>query len=283
MHRYFHVDVFSKVPFSGNGCTVFLDQEHRDRTVLQNLTIEMRQFESTFLGPPDGNRIKARIFTMQEELSFAGHPILAAAAVASKVYGPRDTWVFELTEKNVEVSVQEEGDYCLAVMDQGKVDFGATFTPSEIKAILELVSLDTSLVDLDLPIQVVSTGLPYLIVPIRGGLETVKYHRDISEDLKAIGAHFLYVFDTEKIEGRSFDNDGLSEDIATGSAAGPTAGWLYKHGSKNKTASINQGSFLGRPSVMETEIYLPSDDSICVKVAAPVCFVAEGQVYEETI
>lgn len=282
MHKYYHVDVFSKKAFSGNGCTVFTDQAHNEQITLQNLTIEMRQFESVFLGPPAGNRIKARIFTMQEELSFAGHPILAAAAVASKVYGPKDSWILELSEKNVEVVVREEEGYYSVLMDQGVVSFGSTYSSADVKTILEAISIERNQIDTGLPIQVVSTGLPYFIVPVKGGLIKMKYLRDISADLKALGAHFLYIFDTETMEGRSFDNDGLSEDIATGSAAGPTAGWLHKHGAKN-TSCIKQGSFLGRPSEMGTQIYMSPQGEISVKVSAPVCFVAEGQIYSGLI
>src|SRR5512145_578667 len=77
----FHVDVFAAAPLTGNGLTVFLDTDGWSQSVMQRLTREMKQFESIFLsdiGPTDAT---ARIFAVEEELPFAGHPVLGAAAV----------------------------------------------------------------------------------------------------------------------------------------------------------------------------------------------------------
>ena len=114
-------------------------------------------------------------------------------------------------------------------------------------------------------------------------LNSIEYQRDISDDLSLLNAKFIYFFDTQKMEGRSFDNDGKSEDVATGSAAGPAAGWLYRNNVRHNREElcINQGSFLGRPSKINTQIYLNHEGSIAVRVSAPVCFVAEGIIYEE--
>ncbi len=85
--------------------------------------------------------------------------------------------------------------------------------------------------------QVVSTGLPYLIVPVAQGLDRARIAvTDFGERLASVGAKFVYVFDLDKREGRSWNNTGAVEDVATGSAAGP--------------AAICQGRFVGRPSVI---------------------------------
>lgn len=280
MTRYYQVNVFSKQPFSGNGCTVFLEAANKEQALLQNITKEMRQYESIFLEKPIENRIKARIFTMQEELDFAGHPILAAAAVATKEYGSMPSWTFELTKKKVKVVVEEQENHLIATMDQGLVDFGPIYNVDEIRKLLEETSVDVDFIDSNFPIQVASAGLPYLIVPLKKGLEAIHYKSDISDDLKALGAHFLYFFDTQRMEGRSFDNDGLSEDIATGSAAGPTAAWLYQNGAFAPEITIRQGSFLNRSSFMETSISV-EQESLSVKVSAPVTFFARGQLLDQ--
>jgi trans-2,3-dihydro-3-hydroxyanthranilate isomerase len=86
---YYHVDVFSDKPFSGNSLAVFLETENVSSKLMLNITQEMRQFESIFLQNFDGETVTAKIFTCQEELDFAGHPVLGAAAVLHKHYpGP---------------------------------------------------------------------------------------------------------------------------------------------------------------------------------------------------
>ena len=79
--KYYHVDVFSDKKFSGNGLTVFADAERLDKKFMQTLTQEMRQFESIFFYQTNSNVFRAFIFTMEEELDFAGHPVIGAATI----------------------------------------------------------------------------------------------------------------------------------------------------------------------------------------------------------
>ncbi len=92
--------------------------------------------------------------------------------------------------------------------------------------------------------QVVSTGLPYLIVPVANGLDRARIAvRDFEDRLASVGAKFVYVFDPDKREGRSWDNAGAVEDVATGSAPGPAATFLAAHGlaALDEPVLINQG------------------------------------------
>ncbi len=101
--------------------------------------------------------------------------------------------------------------------------------------------------------QVVSAGLPYLIVPVAQGLDRARITvGDFEERLADVGAKFVYVFDPDQREGRSWDNAGVLEDVATGSAAGPAAAFLAAHGlaAPDETIVISQGRFAGRPSVI---------------------------------
>jgi trans-2,3-dihydro-3-hydroxyanthranilate isomerase len=85
--QYRHVDVFSDTPFSGNGLAVFVLKIELPTNVMQTVTQEMRQFESIFLTQKIvPNEFRARVFTMEEELDFAGHPTLGAACVARKIW-----------------------------------------------------------------------------------------------------------------------------------------------------------------------------------------------------
>ena len=103
--------------------------------------------------------------------------------------------------------------------------------------------------------QVVSTGLPYLMVPVRpAGLSAARIGGPDFEALLAeSGAKFVYVLDPAAPEGRTWDNAGRVEDVATGSAAGPAAAYLIHHGVHpgDSTLKIAQGRFTGRPSIIE--------------------------------
>jgi predicted PhzF superfamily epimerase YddE/YHI9 len=128
--------------------------------------------------------------------------------------------------------------------------------------------------------QVVSTGLPYLIVPVRGGLERAGIsHPRFEELLAASGAKFVYVLDPDRPEGRTWDNAGRIEDVATGSAAGPAAGYLMRHGVRppGEPLLIHQGRFTGRPSTIEVR---PEPDGR-LWVGGPVAPVANGRFHAQ--
>jgi hypothetical protein len=141
---------------------------------LQAITCEMRQFESVFLGPSrSGERVAARIFSMLEEVSFAGHPLLGAAALhdASEVDGSA-TWQIQLGARTVPIQSTRCDGYYIASMDQGKPEFGNTPRPDLRRSITAALGLKDS--DLIASPEVVSTGLRYLIVPVSGGLSTAR-------------------------------------------------------------------------------------------------------------
>src|SRR5512138_2272146 len=85
---FFHVDVFATGPLTGNGLAVFLDTDGWSPEVMQRLTREMKQFESIFLADIGPAGASARVFTVEEELPFAGHPVLGAAAVLHRTQAP---------------------------------------------------------------------------------------------------------------------------------------------------------------------------------------------------
>ena len=121
-----------------------------------------------------------------------------------------------------------------------------------------------------------ATGLPYLIVPVvRRGLERARIVVDgFERRLAGVGAKFVYVFDPDEREGRTWDNDGAVEDVATGSAAGPAAAYLAAHGlaAHDEAMIVNQGRFLGRPS----KIAVAPDSRGELWVGGPVAPVARG-------
>src|SRR5580658_9229278 len=103
---FFHMDVFSGKPLSGNGLIVFTEAAGFSDAVMLRLTQEMRQFESIFLTKTGDKKFRARVFTVEEELDFAGHPVLGAAALLHDLHGDADagcSWEFELNAKTVGV------------------------------------------------------------------------------------------------------------------------------------------------------------------------------------
>ena len=112
---------------------------------------------------------------------------------------------------------------------------------------------------------VVSTGLPYVLLPVTGaGLAKAKQQRALDLELLACGAAFVFLLDIDAREGRTWDPAGVGEDIATGSAAGPVAAYLVAHGlaPRGTPFQLNQGRFLQRPSRLQ--VCVGQDDRVRV-------------------
>jgi PhzF family phenazine biosynthesis protein len=273
-----HVDVFADQAYSGNGLIVFFGGVERATEELQAITAEMRQFESIFISESeDPSTLAARVFTVEEELGFAGHPIIGAAAAAHERWARGEgerSWTFLVGGREIEVKSRREGSSYRARMNQGPADIGEPLTDSSAVPFLSMLGLDSAGRP-ELPMQVVSTGLPYLIVPVtEAGLEAARIGVDDFEShLLAVGAKFVYVFDPTSREGRTWDNSGSVEDVATGSAAGPAAAYLVEHGLVCGSAfSLAQGRFTGRPSSMSVDVAENSD----IWVGGPVAPIASG-------
>ncbi len=224
------VDVFTDVPFTGNGLIVlFGSTAEVGARALISLTAEMRQFELIVADfRPEVGRVSARIFTAEEELPFAGHPVIGAAAALHERFTagePARSWVFVIAGREITVRSRRTAVYYEAEMDQGS---------------------------------------PTLDPPL-GQQDAAWFARALK---------FVYLFEPDKREGRSWDNTGAVEDVATGSAAGPAAAFLAAHGlaAQDETILINQGRLLGRPSV----IAVTPDRLGHLWVGGPVAPVARG-------
>jgi trans-2,3-dihydro-3-hydroxyanthranilate isomerase len=253
--------------------------------MMQALTREMRQFESIFLkSTADPNVVKARVFTMEEELDFAGHPLLGAAAVLHQQRSPeRQTasWTIELRQKTVPIVTTREKSWYRANMNQGTAEFGRTLSIEESRPFLQALNLKVMQIPQSLHLQQVSTGLPYLIVPISHGLENARIVQPGFESLLAtVGAKFVYVLDVNRREGRTWDNQGLVEDVATGSAAGPAGAYLVRQKllQPGQELVLKQGRFVGRPSLLFVTVQDRGNGRLDVSVAGDVRLVARGQL-----
>jgi PhzF family phenazine biosynthesis protein len=241
----------------------------------------MRQFETIFLRRiGDASRWRARIFTMEEELLFAGHPIIGAAVLVHAEQcagGALVHHVFVTGDREVPVTSYRDAATYSAEMDQGVVTIEEPVPVVRHDQFLEALKLSRSDLAQGLPLQVVSTGLPYLIVPVRTRLEAAHIVvNDFESLLATVGARFVYVLDVENREGRTWDNCGRVEDIATGSAAGPAAAYLVVHGlaTSGEKIIIRQGRFMSRPSELHARVR--GESVLSVSVRGHVFLVGRG-------
>jgi PhzF family phenazine biosynthesis protein len=255
------VDVFAERPFEGNGLVVVFGGVGEDAALLLQVAQELRQFEMIFVEEAPGGQghVRGRIFTVEEELPFAGHPIVGAATALHERLAPRAErrdWTVCVAERPVEVTSRRHGSYYAATMNQGHPTVPTAVGEPERSQLIAALGLSEHDL-LWLPLQVVSTGLPYLIVPVTPtGLERARIVVDDFEaQLAAVGAEFVYVLDVSVPEGRTRDNRGAVEDVATGSAAGPVAAYVAANGRADSSASLHlqQGRFVGRPSVIRID------------------------------
>lgn len=285
--RYHHVDVFTGLPFGGNSLTVFPDADGLDSDQMQRITQEMRHFESVFL-VPDGTSEerawRARVYDLSQELDFAGHPVVGAACVLHALHGgdAPETWTLRLTARTVRVSTERRapGRYA-SVLDQGPAAFLGRLDPADAKGLAAWFGLDADDLDPDLPPEVVSTGLRYLVLPVReGALARASIRSDITGQLDRFDAQFAYLLDAAALEGRHWDNDGVTEDVATGSGAGCAAAYLRRHGriDDGGAVTLRQGRFTGRTGEMTISAHGHGTAIDSVQVGGEVAFVGEGRL-----
>jgi PhzF family phenazine biosynthesis protein len=278
--EYTHVDVFSEHPYRGNSLPVFPDAGGLTAEQMLRITQELRHFEAIFLEPTtQANTVQARVFDLFEELPFAGHPVIGAAATLHQATGgvTAQTWQVELPSKVVRVITRRTPRGYYGLLDQGAPEFlGAV---AEGEAVIRAFNLEPSDLHDDLPLEVVSTGLRYLIVPVKAGaLERAQIASDVTKLLAGVQAQFAVLFDEAALEVRHWNNDGVIEDIATGSAAGTVGAYRLRHGLARggEVFVLNQGRFTGRPSTLRVQPEGTPEAIRTIMVGGDVAFVGRG-------
>jgi PhzF family phenazine biosynthesis protein len=272
---FHHVDVFADRPYTGNSLAVFVDPPPLDAVQMLRVTQELRHFETIFVTVED-DLVRANVFDLAGELDFAGHPVLGAAAVLHELHSGAGVWNFALKARTVQVTTRTTAaDRVSALLDQGRPELiPSNPIVSEVAEALGLTAADL------LQPEIISTGLRYLLVPVRSGAAARARitHPDFEGFLGALGAQFAYVLDVEAVEGRHWNNDGVLEDVATGSAAGCVAAYLLRHGHARhgEEVSLKQGRFVGRPSTIAITAYGTADDVERVTVGGNVSMVGTG-------
>ncbi len=280
---FVHVDVFSPRPYGGNSLAVFPDARGITGGQMLRITQELRHFETIFLGPArtDG-AIPARVFDLEQELPFAGHPIIGAAGVLHRATKETGTAVhhFALGDRIVKVETSTSASGAATVqgtLDQGRPTFGVEVADrAEVAAAFSLTQDD---LDPILPLSVVSTGLRYLVVPVRPGvLSRARIARDLGPLLAPYEADYAVLLDDAAVEVRHWVNDGTLEEVATGSAAGCIGAYRLRNGraAPGLAFTLAQGRFAGRPSALDVTPHGPQDDVTHIMVGGDVAFVGSG-------
>lgn len=278
-----HVDVFAGEAFTGNSLTVFIGDGSLTSGQLLAITQEFRHFESVFLSATKTpGRWRARVFDLFGELDFAGHPVLGAAAALHARLGGDEvrSWLMDLPVGTVGVETVSSGAGFSATMDQGRPEYGPILAPRDLAPVLQGIGLQAADLAAGFEPAMVSTGLRYLLIPVtpaalgRAGI-TVS---DFADRLAGVGAQFAYLLDPDHLEGRHWNNDGRTEDVATGSAAGTVGAYLARSGRVpvNESFVLHQGRFAGRPSRLRVTPQGEPGNVRRVLVSGDVVLVAQG-------
>jgi trans-2,3-dihydro-3-hydroxyanthranilate isomerase len=289
--REFHiVDVFAERKYAGNQLAVITEADGLDGDTMQAIAREMNFSETTFvLGPGEGTAaFRVRIFTPAEEVPFAGHPTLGTAWVIRRelLSEPCDRVTLELGVGSIPVRFERPADSSeLLWMLQRQPEFGPVASMSELAVVL---GIEESALIGDHPIQQVSTGLPFWIVPLTS-LEAVRSCRlDVASYeafIRDRQARAILVFAPEaydeanQINARMFaPYYGVSEDPATGSANGCLAAYLVRHGvlgGNEIDIRVEQGYEIGRPSLLRLRAW-EREGRFEIQVGGKVIPVARG-------
>ena len=282
------VDVFAEEKYAGNQLAVVRYGKDLADTEMQKIARETNYSETTFI-ITDKKRDEGydvRIFTPKEEVPFAGHPTLGTAYVIRREIIKKAVNKVLLNLKIGQIPVTF-GSEKILWMRQKEPTFGKKFEPGEISRIL---GIETGAIDDRFPIETVSTGLPFILVPLRK-LETVKKCSVVKDRyfdlIKDTEAKSIMVFNPETYNAENnlnvrvfVDYFGIPEDPATGSANGCLAGYLVKHRyfkTEQLNVRVEQGYEVGRPSLL----YLRADTAngtINVSVGGKVIPIVKGKL-----
>ncbi len=295
--RYLLADVFTRTALAGNQLAVFPEADGLSAAEMQALARETNLSETTFCFAPSGESTPARIFTVDEELPFAGHPTLGTAtALRWTVPALRAAGTVRLALAAGVIPVRfssplpEGAPFGIPVegeMDQPLPVFGQTHDPAAVAVAL---GLPPAALDPSRPVQTVSTGLPFVVVPLvsvaaLGGLAVPQAQSRAY--LQSTDGKFFYALapGPDPTQWRARMQFYGGEDPATGSAAGAATAYLVAHGYAPQGAPlrIEQGAEIGRPSLIHTRAVLEGGPEWTpesyVRVGGSTILVAEGRFF----
>jgi trans-2,3-dihydro-3-hydroxyanthranilate isomerase len=274
MYRYLVVDVFTNTPLEGNQLAVFPDAGGYSSEQMQRLAREINFSETIFVLPAEGDGdVRVRIFTPRRELSFAGHPVLGCAFVVAETLR-RDTVRTETGLGLIPVELERDGERIVFGRMQQKVPAWRPYAHE--RELLRALGVERS----GLPVEAYPNGPFHVYVELAS-----------KEAVAALNPDFAALMALEEVAVNCFAGTGRSwktrmfapgagvyEDPATGSAAGPLAIHLARHGriAFGDEIEIQQGVEIGRPSMLFARVAGSGDHIERVEVGGSAVIVAEG-------
>jgi trans-2,3-dihydro-3-hydroxyanthranilate isomerase len=297
-YEFVQLDVFTRTPLTGNPLAVFTDARSLTDQQMQALAREMNLSETTFILPREpeieaekGKRV--RIFTVEEELPFAGHPTLGTALyLYHAASSAPDQIALDLNVGKIDIRFRADSNdksdrvagSVFGEMRQRDPEFSRMLPRDEVASVLRG---DADQVVSEWPNQIVSTGLPFAIVPIRDANALANLQPDLVRAralLEGTGARFCYFISPEagqdwrQVRARMFFYGG--EDPATGSAAGCAVSWIVRHGlaKSDEQIVIRQGIEVRRPSEIFVHATRDGEKVTNVRVGGYAVEVLRGTV-----
>ena len=280
-YPYTLVDVFAAAPLQGNMLPVIHDADAISTETMRHVASRFRLSETSFLqsAPEPHQTYRHRIFTVEQELPFAGHPSIGSAAAWAKRRGLSEAEVVQLTASGEQrLHVKLDGSTAVIDLWQNPAEFGGE---GSFETALRALGLPMDARHPSLPPQIVSTGLPTLLVPLASAdlLRQITIDWNALDEARAVpggdlplGVYVAGPAAADHWRARLFARDiPGGEDAATGSAAGPLGAYL-KHYTGQTSIVIDQGIEMGSPS----RILVRTDDGIVV--SGEVQFLAEGTI-----
>src|SRR5438105_8784396 len=300
-YEFVQVDVFTQTPLAGNPLAVFTDARGLNDQEMQALAREMNLSETTFIFPREGateirDGKKVRIFTVEQELPFAGHPTLGTALhlYASDANQKKpaeislDLKVGKIPVRftaNAENAGRKRVDgQVFGEMRQRDAEFGVAFSREEVARVIGIAADE---IPPEWPIQIVSTGFPFAIVPFRNQetLANLNFsYAQAAKFLKDTEAKFSYFVCPQRREDRLETRARMffygGEDPATGSAAGCAASWMVQHriANSDEQVLIRQGVEIRRPSEIHVRATRDGQRVTNVRVGGYAVEVLRGRV-----
>jgi trans-2,3-dihydro-3-hydroxyanthranilate isomerase len=283
-------DVFSSRALEGNSLAVFPDGRGLTDAEMQSIAKEMNLSETTFILPREPaveqeRGIRVRIFTVQEELPFAGHPTLGTAFTLRGHSGAQQI-MLELNVGRVPVHFEDHAsEPAFGEMTQIDPTFGVQH---DREAVARATGLRIEDFDDSLPIETVSTGVPFTVTPLKSLTVIQNLHIDsqhAAEYLEKTGGRFFYFVTREtvardaRLHARMLFYNG--EDPATGSAAGCSAAWMVAHGvaAIDERVLIEQGVEMNRPSRIFVRSSQHDNRIVNVRVGGHAVEIMRGELF----